>query len=408
MTKLPVTVFGMGVEGRKSLPDHRQADILNMDELWGTQHFLNEWPEFTGKKVVFSSHLTAQLEELQSRREWQKIALLASGDPGFFGISNTLVKLLGEADVRIYPGLSSLQIAFARVSLPWHDAVLTSVHARPLIELIGLARRHAKLGILTDPGNNPTVISSQLIAAGIPDCRAIVCENLGMPNEKITDSSLSLISKQSFAPLNVMILIQDPNVLSPCKSRSDDAYEHQSGLITKRDVRLIALDRLELMPDSFAWDIGAGSGAVAIEMAELAWQGQVFAIEKSPIQIEFIRRNKNRFGALNLNIIPGEAPQVLTGLPVPQAVFIGGSGGKIVEILEFLLQLEGLDCHLVANFTLLENLNQAMHWFDARKIDAELTACSFSYGQKVGKGTRLNPINPVYILSAHINQKGVS
>lgn len=408
MPKLPVTVFGMGVEGRMSLPDHRQADILKMDELWGSQRFLNEWPEFMGKKVIFSSHLTAQLEELRSRKEGEKIALLASGDPGFFGISNTLVNLLGEADVRIYPGLSSLQIAFARVSLPWHDAVLTSVHARPLIELIGLARRHLKLGILTDPRNSPTVISSRLIAAGIPDCRAIVFENLGMQTEKITDTSLSLISKQSFAPLNVMILIQNPKALSPCKSRCDDDYEHQSGLITKRDVRLIALDRLGLMPDSCAWDIGAGSGAVAIEMAELAWQGQVYAIEKSSVQIEFIHRNKSRFGAFNLNIIPGEAPQVLTGLPAPQAVFIGGSGGKIVEILEFLLQLEGLDCRLAANFTLLENLNQAMQWFDARKIDAELTACSFSYGQKVGKGTRLNPMNPVYTLSARIKQKGVA
>jgi precorrin-6Y C5,15-methyltransferase (decarboxylating) len=406
MTKLPVTVFGMGVEGRMSLPDHRQAEILKMDELWGNQRFLNEWPEFTGNKVVFSSHLRAQLEELQSRREGKKIALLASGDPGFFGVSNTLVKLLGHSEVRIYPGLSSLQVAFARVSMPWHDAVLTSVHARPIIELIGLARRHAKIGILTDPRNNPAVVSSQLLAAGIPDCRAIVCENLGLPNEKITDSSLSLISKQSFAPLNVMILVQDPKALSHCKSRSDDAYEHQSGLITKRDVRLIALDRLELTPNSIAWDIGAGSGAVAIEMAELAWQGQVFAIEKSPIQIEFIRRNKSRFGALNLNIIPGEAPQALTGLPLPQAVFIGGSGGKIVEILEFLFQLEGLDCRLAANFTLLENLNQAMQWLCVRKIDAELTACSFSYGQRVGNGTRLNPINPVYTLSAHINQKG--
>ncbi|MCE1252255.1 MAG: precorrin-6y C5,15-methyltransferase (decarboxylating) subunit CbiE [Anaerolineae bacterium] len=399
-----VTIIGLGADGAAVLSEQALNLIRKADELWGSRRLLEGWPDFQGKKVVLEKNLPAMLSGLTRRAESARIVILASGDPGFYGVAAPVLRLLPPEEVWVIPAVSCLQTAFARIKVPWSDAVLTSAHARPLAELIGLARRQVKLGILTDPLHSPAFIADRLLAAGLPDCRAVVLENLGSPLEKISDIRLSGLLNRTFDPLNVLLLLQDAAWRpAPLLSlRPDAAYRHKNGLITKSDVRLAAIGRLRLSETDTVWDIGAGSGAVSIEMAEICWRGRVFALEKDEECLQYLRENTSRYGTDNVTVIAGCAPQALAGLPRPAAVFIGGSSGHLEDILECVKQSAGPGCRVVANFTLLENLLAALAWMRAAGWSPELSEACFSVGTLTGAGTRLAPQNPVYILNGTV------
>ncbi len=360
----PVVVIGVGVEGLASLTPQARAYIEQADQLWGSERLLALLPGFSGKRVPLSKSIATALEHLKTRSETERVVLLSSGDPSFFGLGSTLLNILLPSEVIIIPQVSTLQTAFARARLSWQDAYFTSVHARTLSEVIGLSRRFRKLGILTDPDHTPALIAEKLLAAGVPDCRALVCENLGETGECLTDTRLSKLLGRSFSNLNVLLLIQADNwqpeplvCIHP-----DDAFAHRNGLITKADIRALCLSRLALRETDTVWDIGAGSGAVSIEMAEQAWRGRVFAIEKDVDCLCYLHENIVRFGVLNVEIVAGEAPAALTGLPAPSAVFLGGSSGQLPGILDTVAQAAVPGCRVVATFAIMENMLQAYNW----------------------------------------------
>ena len=397
----PVVIIGIGVQGRVSLEPNIQKLIVHSDEIWGSPRLLTEWEELPQPRVVLDKHLAATICQLEQRTPDRKVVILASGDPGFYGIAATVLQILPAEEIRIFPQVSSLQTAFARVCIPWSEAAMTSAHARPLAEIIGLARRFPKLGILTDPRQTPGMIAERLLAAGVADCRAIVLENLGLTSEKIIDSRLSALPNRQFAPLNVLLLVHDPGwkPVPACQIRPDAAYQHKNGLITKSDVRLASILRLGICETDLIWDIGAGSGAVSIEMAEMAWRGQVFAIEKDAGCLACLHQNLDRFGTVHVEIVAGTAPQALHQLPAPDAVFIGGSSGKLVDILDHIQQVARPGCRVVANFAILENLMLAYTWMQSHGWQPTLSQACFSYGSDLAGGTRLVPANPVFILS---------
>lgn len=167
-------------------------------------------------------------------------------------------------------------------------------------------------------------------------------------------------------------------------------------------MRILSLARLELCETDLVWDVGAGSGAVSVEMAELAWRGRVFAVERDAECLACLRENVACWGAANVEIVAGRAPQALADLPAPTAVFIGGSGGQLIEILERVEAAARPGCRIVANFALLENLLTGLNWMRAHGWRPELSQTQFSTGAPTGAGTRLVPANPVFILSGTI------
>jgi precorrin-6Y C5,15-methyltransferase (decarboxylating) len=156
---------------------------------------------------------------------------------------------------------------------------------------------------------------------------------------------------------------------------------------------------MKIRPKDIIWDIGAGSGALSIEAAERAWKGKVFSFEKDPGCIEFIRQNKERFSAQNLEIIPGTAPEILKDQPLPQTVFIGGSGGNLLQILDHLAEHLPRPWNLVMTFAILENLTAATYWCNSRKLVPEILQADLKYAAKIESGMRLVPQNPIFILS---------
>lgn len=395
----PVLVVGVGGEGPASLPAALLERINRADQLWGGRRLLAHWAGHPAKKVTIGANLTALMDELANRGS-QKVVILASGDPGFYGIVGALARYLSPAELEVVPHASSLQLAFARLGLPWNNAIFTSAHARPLAEVVGWAKRAARLGILTDSNHTPALIAATLLEAGLPDCRAIVAENLGLPEERLVDTRLSALPEMVFAPLNVLLLVRDEDwqprpVFAP---RPDTAYAHRRGLITKADVRALSLAHLELSETATAWDIGAGSGAVSIEMAELAWRGQVFAVEHDAENLAYIRRNIRQFGTLNVEVVAGRAPAALAGLPRPSAVFIGGTGGAMDEILAHIAQTARPGCPVVMNLATLENLNRAVNLMRSHGWLPQVTQAGLAQSRELAGLTRLSPLNPVFIV----------
>ncbi len=399
----PILVVGVGGEGPESLPPAVQKRITQADELWGGKRLLAFWADHPAEKVPIGADIAGQVKRL-ARRGDRRVVILASGDPGFYGIVGTLRRELPAEALEVIPHVSSLQLAFARIGEPWSEAVFTSAHARPLAELVGWARRVAKIGILTDRRHTPAVIAQTLLDAGLEDCRAVVAENLGLPDERIIDTRLVDLPGMAFAPLNVLLLLRD-SAWQPQPAfapRPDEAYAHRRGLITKADVRALSLARLALRPTDTVWDIGAGSGAVSIEMAQLAWRGQVFAVEHDPENLAYIRENCRRFAALNVTVVEGKAPDVLVDLPAPDAVFIGGTGGNMEAILHHIDRTAAADCRVVMTLATLENLHQAMVLMTGLGWSPRLTQVNLADSRPIAGMTRLSPLNPVFVVTGKV------
>lgn len=395
-----VLVVGVGGDGPGGLPTAMLDRIATADVLIGGLRLLAHWPDHAGERVAIRADIDDLVTRLTDRGN-AKVVTLASGDPGFYGIAGTLLRYFSSEDLEIVPHASALQIAFARAGIPWHDAILTSAHARPLAEVVGWAKRAHKLGVLTDTRHTPAAIATALLTTGVQDCQAVVAENLGLPDERVIDTRLMALPGQDFAPLNVLLLNRDAD-WRPAPSfspRPESAYAHRRGLITKADVRALSLARLALRDTDTVWDVGAGSGAVSIEMAELAWRGQVCAVEHDAENLGYIRQNISHYGVLNVNVIAGRAPHALAGLPVPDAVFVGGTGGAMNAILQYVQHHASVGCRVVVNVATLENLHEAMQTMATLGWSPEVTQVSVAHGQVIASFTRLAPLNPVFIVA---------
>jgi len=393
----------VGGDGPAGLPLAVQERIDQADQLWGGARLLAFWSAHPADKVVIGADIADQAARLTERGE-TRVVVLASGDPGFYGMVATLRRWLGPEDLDIVPHVSALQLAFARIGVEWSEAALTSVHARPLSELVGWARRAPKLGVLTDDRHTPGCIAQMLLEAGVADCRAVVAENLGLPEERLIDTRLSALAGQTFAPLNVLLLLHDADWLPvpPFAPRPEDAYQHRRGLITKADVRVLSLARLALRETDTAWDIGAGSGAVSVEMAELAWRGQMYAVEPDQENLGYLRANTRRYGTLNVHLVEGRAPEALEGLPAPDAVFVGGTGGAMEVILAHLARIARPGCRVVLTLATLENLGLALRQMKSLGWSPQVTQVSLAYDAPVGELTRLAPLNPIFIVNGRL------
>lgn len=285
--------------------------------------------------------LDALFDQLNAALDQGDAAVLASGDPLFYGIGRSLIDRFGAERVRIHPALSSMQLACARFGLPWDDLRLVSLHGRPADTLPGRVLPYPRVLLLTDQRNSPDRVAAALLAA-VHACddrdrmaaiRMRVAENLGLTDERITSGTLAEIAEQHFGPLN-LVLVEQPVRPCPCRfGLGEDEIRHSRGLITKDEVRAAVLHRLRLPENGVLWDIGGGSGSVSLEAARLCPELSVYTVERNPAEQANIRANIRTYGAYTIRLVDGAAPAALTGLPAPDRVFVGGSGGQLEAIL---------------------------------------------------------------------------
>ncbi|MDY6910796.1 MAG: precorrin-6y C5,15-methyltransferase (decarboxylating) subunit CbiE [Chloroflexota bacterium] len=404
MIKGKVYIVGIGAGGATSLSPDVIGIVEAAEILMGGQRLLDMFPRTLSEKVVIKSNLSEAVEIIKSDVGHKQIVVLASGDPNFFGIARRLIRDLGKDIFKIIPNVSSMQLAFARIKESWDDAAFVSVHARPIEAIIDTVRANRKIGVFTDSEHTPSAIAKVLTEHGIDGYRAYVCENLGQESETMVVSDLLSLRKMQFSDLNILILVKETAVLSEGTAFGipDDEFYHrgtQKGLITKLEVRAISLAKMQLSAGSVVWDIGAGSGSVSIEAAFMARGGTVFAIEKNAEDTELIEQNIRKFRVGNVEVIQTKAPDGLEGLPDPDAVFIGGTGGSMREILSVACSRLKQGGRMVLNLVTLENLDEASRELKDSGFEVETTLVNIARSADIAGLTRFEPLSPVFVLT---------
>ena len=343
-----IHIIGIGDDGLDGLTAAGRQLIENADLLIGTEPTLARVPAGRAQRLVLSANLDEAVARLSATGE-RRAVVLASGDPLFYGVARYLCDKLGKDRFEVVPHVSSMQLAFARVKESWEDAYLTNLAHHALDQVLERIRGATKVGLFTSEQHPPSAVAAALLDRRIDYFSAYVCENLGSPDERVTQGELAEIAADDFAPLNVMILIRKPNVPDrPSESigrrlfgNPDEAFlqsKPKQGLLTPAEVRAMALAQMDLGPSSTVWDIGAGSGSVSIEAAQIAADGKTFAIEMDADDHALIQANAQRFGVRNLVPVLGRAPDAWAALPDPDAVFVGGTGREISHIAELAWQ----------------------------------------------------------------------
>lgn len=346
--------------------------------------------------------------------------VLASGDPLCFGIAGRLIDALGRDRVTVVPALSSLQLAAARLGLPWQDACLISVHGTdagewtpgarhdhglaPLARAIG---RHDTLLCLTSPANDPARIARLLLGVGLGETfRMDVAARLMAPDEAVfADLTPAEAAVRAFPQPNVVALRRVvPRVATPAFGLDDHAYvqrQPEKGLLTKCEVRAVSLARLGLTPAALVWDIGAGAGTVGLEAAQLCPEGHVYAIEKNSADAANARENARRRWVLNYTLVEARAPAGLDTWPDPDAVFIGGSGGELAGLIATCLARLKPGGRLVMNFVTVENLATAVTALKTAGVAWDIVQLSAARSQPILDLHRLVAQNPVWVVVAN-------
>jgi precorrin-6Y C5,15-methyltransferase (decarboxylating) len=422
----PLVIVGIGQDGPAGLGPEARAHVACAQVLAGGQRHLAFFPEFVGIRITLGGDLPGWIERLKARDRKLKTVVLATGDPLFYGVGRVLLEAFSPAELRFVPHVSSVALAFAALKETWHDACVVSVHGRPLTKLLpALERRERKIAIFTDVDNHPAAIARLLCEQGLgSDYVLCVCENLGGDEERITRWAPADLTEANFAPLNLVVLLAESEACHqpeaqatgqaarqnwshasqaelPLLGLPEAALQHRGGaergLITKRAVRVQAICELELHPGDVLWDVGAGSGSVAIEAARLAPSLDVYAIEKAPEQL---RENLQRFDLTNIHLIDGIAPEVLADLPNPDAVFVGGSGGRLTAILEHATHRLNSGGRLVVSCIAIETLSHTWNWLSERGLQPQATSLQLAHSRPLGSLHCLEPEHPIFLLRA--------
>ena len=392
-----IKLIGIGDNGLASLLPQYAKWIEESEVLIGGERLLEFFPYYIGEKIAVKSGLTKLVETIQ--KETRNIIILASGDPLFYGLGGYFSKKL---NVEVYPHVSSIQLAFSKIGESWQDAYITSVHGRSMKGLIQKIDGYDKIALLTDAENNPSTIAEYLLQFGMNEYKAFVAENLQGENEKTGWYSLEEMKNSTYSPLNVVILKRIAPSPKWTLGIADDEFSQRrpdKGLITKKEIRVLSLQALQLQKDSTVWDIGTCTGSMAIEAAKIAREGQVFAIEKNEGDLANCFENQYKFRT-DLTAIHGKAPEGLDTFPNPDAIFIGGTGGNMKDLLEVCCNRLNEDGRIVLNAATIENLYKALECFKELNFNTSILHAQLAHNKPILGMNRFTPLNPIYIITA--------
>lgn len=405
-----VTIIGAG-PGNPDLLSRAALDAIDIaDVVIGAHRALvgiDVPPDVVRCELVKTADIVAALTDAAS---WQRAVVVMTGDVGLFSGARRLVEALSgdaQVDVRIIPGISSASYLAARLARPWQDWRFASAHG-VACDIVAEAERAGELFLATSGGEDPLRLSGELVQAGFGDARVTVAERLSYPDERITCATASEIAGQTFDDLNVMLIEFTGGAGSPANSRwpyassgiPDELFIRGDVPMTKQEVRAVALAKLRLTATDTVWDVGAGTGSVSIEAALVARAGSVWAVERNAAGVRLIRENADAFGCGNVHAVPGVAPEALAKLPVPDAVFVGGSAGELPSIVEAALE-KNSQVRLCVPCVTVETLTEACALLSGSRFKGfEACQVSAARAEAVGSHHLMKAQNPVFLVSA--------
>lgn len=404
-----IHILGMGDEGTAGLTEYCRSILESADVVIASESALAKLPDGAAEKVTFRDDLDEIVAYLQTNRG-KKIVILSPGDPLFFGTTRYLCDRIGKDEFEVIPHVSMMQLAFARIRESWDDAFFSDLSSRSLESLLDRIRFADKVGLFTTPEFPPSQVARMLLDQRADYFRAFVCEEIASPRERITECSLAELAEMDFESLNVLILVRsdqrpewatDPGELRLFGNRDEVFLQSQPkrGLLTPAEIRCIALGSLGLQRNSIVWDVGAGSGSVAIEAARVCNDGQVFAIEMDRDDYQLLLSNVERFGLSNVTPVLGEAPTAWNELPAPDSIFIGGTGRSVGEITRLAferLQDQGTIVIHVAGMT---RANDLYYGFHRDGYQPQICLLNFSRGHLQFDSLRFDAVNPSFLIT---------
>ena len=390
----------MGMGDISLLTEKAHTALREADLVMGTERLCKPLPEkdLNIEVISFQQYGPRVLEEARAKRH-AKIALLVSGDVCFYSATSSLMnelKKLNDVHVHFVNGINCVQYFLGQLRMRYDDIVTVSAHGRatPIVPYVCYNK---KVFVLSGGARKAHDILRELVASGLGGVRVHVGENLSQPQERLSCGRASELVSRKWGELCVLLILNED--ATPCFiPLRDEDYSRENVPMTKRNVRSVSVENLAIQPDNIVYDVGAGTGSVSIQMARRAHQGMVYAIERHEKACQLIEKNRRQLGAYNVAVVHGMAPGVLSALPKPDCVFIGGSAGNLSEIVDCVVR-KNHEVRLCLNAITLETLAEGKRIFERLQREYEITCVQSSHSEKVGAYHMMRGENPVYILS---------
>ena len=401
--KSMINVVGMGLSP-EDLSSRAMKIIMNADILAGGKRHLAFFPDHAAQRVVLDRNVETTLTGLIKSCRGKRVVVLASGDPNFFGVAPLVCKVFGKKNVTVLPNITAFQAACARVRENWEDAVFISLHGRPLAQLDSIPADDRTVVLYCDGNNTPARVARYLVRydKGFKNCQTWVFENLGQQDERISDGILEKFKNYSAAALTMMIIKTKKGIAGHHDEKRigipDAEFCHDSGMITKRDARMLTLSRLGCGNNQVVWDIGAGSGSISIEAARLYPGIEVYAVERNRERFSQLEKNINKFRAAGVHAVLGSAPVALKTLPGPQSVFVGGSGGNLSGILQEVKKRISKNGNLVVNCITITTLAQVLQLFKKWQWNYTVVSVQIAHLKSREQPEIFRAENPLFIV----------
>ncbi|MEA5010626.1 MAG: precorrin-6y C5,15-methyltransferase (decarboxylating) subunit CbiE [Angelakisella sp.] len=399
-----ITIVGMGMGTAATLTQEAREALVQAQVIIGAPRLLEALPQGCTQQRLKGIQAAEILGHINAQTHCTYLCVVMSGDTGFYSGTTALVPLLQQQGYtpKVLCGITTVQYFAALLGRPWQNVRLVSAHGVEC-DVVGQAMLSRETFFLTGGRLTVQAILQQLCSAGMGDAKVWVGEELSLPNQRITHGTAAELREQQFAPLSALWVQREASKqVHPWKTGgiADEDFIRGQVPMTKQEVRAAILAKLKLAQEDVAYDVGAGTGSVSVELARISPLCRVYSIEVEQEALELIAQNKSKFETYNLHIVPGMAPAALEDLPIPNAVFIGGSKGNLHQILEFVVN-KNPQVRVVVSAIALETLAQAIQSCKALGLkNLEVTQLSVSRTREVGCYHMLTGQNPIFLISA--------
>lgn len=393
-----VTLIGMGSGQPENLTLQGLAALRQADLILGARRLLAVLPAGCTENRA-AAYRPDEVAELLQTSGAENAVLVYSGDTGFYSGASSMMEKLEALGVRarVLPGLSSIQLLAAALGRPWQGWNLVSAHGRTC-DPVAECMQGRPTFFLTGGSEDPATLCAQLAAEGFGDVQGVVGQCLGTPEEKLFRGSVKELAAGRFNSLSVLLVEAVEGLPRRAPGLPDEAFERGDVPMTKQEVRAAVLAKLAVRPKDILWDVGAGTGSVSVELALAAPRGRVYAVECRPEGCALIKANREKFRTRNLVLVEGLAPDALSDLPAPDAVFIGGSKGSLAAIVDAALD-KNPDARICVSAIALETLSAAVAALTAQGRTVQVSQIAVSRAKAVGGLHLMMAQNPIYLIT---------
>lgn len=393
-----VTLIGMGSGQPENLTLQGLAALRQADLILGARRLLAVLPAGCTENRA-AAYRPDEVAELLQTSGAENAVLVYSGDTGFYSGASAMIEKLEALGVRarVLPGLSSIQLLATALGRPWQGWNLVSAHGRTC-DPVAECMQGRPTFFLTGGSEDPATLCAQLEAEGFGDIQAVVGQCLGTPEEKLFRGSVKELAAGRFNSLSVLLVEAVEGLPRRAPGLPDEAFERGDVPMTKQEVRAAVLAKLAVRPEDILWDVGAGTGSVSVELALAAPRGRVYAVECRPEGCALIKANREKFRTRNLVLVEGLAPDALSDLPAPDAVFIGGSKGSLAAIVDAALD-KNPDARICVSAIALESLSAAVAALTAKGRNVQVSQIAVSRAKAVGGLHLMMAQNPIYLIT---------